>query len=230
MAFKIGDKVRISYNWRANANDDMIEDQEARDSFAGQTITIESIVPGLNGYVYFDNSCADSHGHIYGWFEDQLILVEEKEKMKPLIEDCKYFDGAGKCLGTKEMDPCSLGYCPSLPGVLKNQDVAIHGVEPDAPVVTNEQGGKQSDTPYAFHMIPISSIFAAANTLAYGAKKYGETFDNRNYTKISTEDHINHAVQHLYAFLAGDTQDDHLGHAIVRCMFAYDTAQRRGFA
>lgn len=102
----------------------------------------------------------------------------------------------------------------------------IFGVEPDAPVTTNENGGMQSDTPYAFHMLPTSALFAAADVCAYGAKKYGETFNDRNYTKISTVEHINHAIQHLYAYLAGDTSDDHLGHAIVRTMFAYDTAQQ----
>ena len=102
----------------------------------------------------------------------------------------------------------------------------ILGVEPDAPVVENENGGRQSDSPYGFHLIPASAIFDAAKVLKYGADKYGETFSNRNYTKICTVDHLNHALQHIYAFLAGDTQDDHLGHAIVRLMFAYDVHER----
>ena len=103
----------------------------------------------------------------------------------------------------------------------------IFGVEPDAPVVENENGGKQSDTPYGFHLVPTSAIFDAAKVLKYGADKYGETFEHRNYTKIDTVEHLNHAIQHIYAFLAGDTQDDHLGHAIVRLMFAYDVEHRK---
>lgn len=98
----------------------------------------------------------------------------------------------------------------------------IAGIEPDAPVTVNKNGGKQSDTPYGFHLVPASAIFDAAKVLKYGADKYGETFERRNYNKISTVDHLNHALQHIYAFLAGDTQDDHLGHALVRLMFAYD--------
>lgn len=73
-------------------------------------------------------------------------------------------------------------------------------------------------------------MFAAAEVAKYGAEKYGETFGNRNYTKISAEDHINHCIQHLYAYMAGDTSDDHLGHAIVRAMFAYDVAHKKDFA
>lgn len=102
----------------------------------------------------------------------------------------------------------------------------IAGVEPDAKMTTNENGGKQSDTPYGFHLLPISALFDAAKVAKYGADKYGETFNNRNYTKISTIDHLNHAIQHIYAWLAGDRQDDHLGHAIVRLMFAYDVNDR----
>ena len=102
----------------------------------------------------------------------------------------------------------------------------VPGLAPDVPVTTNSNGGKQSATPYGFHLLPVSSIFAAAEVAAYGANKYGEDFRNRNYTKISVEDHINHAIQHLYGYLAGDKSDDHLGHAIVRAMFAYDVAKR----
>lgn len=103
---------------------------------------------------------------------------------------------------------------------------AIAGVEPDAPVVENEKGGKQSDTPYGFHMLPPSALFDAAKVAKYGADKYGETRLNRNYVKIHSDEHLNHALQHIYAWFAGDRQDDHLGHAIVRLMFAYDCAER----
>lgn len=102
----------------------------------------------------------------------------------------------------------------------------IIGVEADAPVIINEIGGKQSDSPFGFYLLPASSLFDAARVAKYGADKYGETFEDRNYTKISTVEHLNHAIQHIYAFLAGDTQDDHLGHAIVRLMFAYDVNAR----
>lgn len=98
----------------------------------------------------------------------------------------------------------------------------ITGVQPDVPTVTNEQGGKQSATPYGFHLLPLNAMFAAAEVAHIGAEKYGEDFYHRNYNKIPVEDHINHAIQHLYAYLAGDTSDDHLGHAIVRAMFAYE--------
>lgn len=110
----------------------------------------------------------------------------------------------------------------------KKRPPIILGVEPETPVIQNESGGKQSDSPYAFHMIPLSGVFAAAQVAKYGAQKYGESFGERNYTKISPEEHANHAITHLFAYLAGDRQDDHLGHAIWRVMAAYDTEKRRG--
>lgn len=111
---------------------------------------------------------------------------------------------------------------------VKATEKVLLGVSPDEPIVTNANGGKQSDTPYGFHLLPIDSLFAAAKVAKYGADKYGETFNDRNYTKIPTEDHINHAIQHLYAHMAGDRQDEHLAHAIVRVLFAYDVAVKAG--
>ena len=107
-----------------------------------------------------------------------------------------------------------------------NNQTCIPGLAPDTPVEKNANGGKQSKTPYGFHLLPTSALFDAAAVALEGATKYGETRLNRNYTKIPSDDHLNHALQHIYAYLAGDEQDDHLGHAIVRLMFAYDCVQR----
>lgn len=116
-------------------------------------------------------------------------------------------------------------WIPGAP-VEKKVEHILLGVEPDAPVYENDMGGKQSESPYAFQLLPMSALFDAAKVAAYGAKKYGETFGDRNYLKITCEEHLNHAAQHLFAFLAGDKSDDHLGHAIVRLMFAYDCNEK----
>lgn len=100
------------------------------------------------------------------------------------------------------------------------------GVQPDVPIVENEKGGRQSDSPHAFHLLPIHALFAAAEVAKQGAIKYGETIHNRNYTKIPVEEHINHAIAHLFAMLAGDESDWHLAHAIVRTLFAYECAMQ----
>lgn len=103
----------------------------------------------------------------------------------------------------------------------------VLGVQPDAPTEVNVNGGKQSATPYAFHFLPPHAMFAAAEVAKNGAEKYGETLLNRNYKKIPPEEHINHAIQHMLAYIAGDESDDHLSHAILRTMFAYEVDHER---
>lgn len=102
----------------------------------------------------------------------------------------------------------------------------ISGVGPETPVIVNENGGKQSSSPYAFELLPPYALFEAARVARHGADKYGESFGDRNYIKIDSKSHLNHALQHIYAYLGGDTSDDHLSHALVRMMFAVDMDNR----
>lgn len=92
----------------------------------------------------------------------------------------------------------------------------IRGIGPDTPKVINEQGGSQSLLPYRFDLIDPQAIFALAEVLYQGAERHGED----NWRKIPINDHLNHALAHIYAYMAGDEQDDHLGHAFCRMMFA----------
>ena len=101
---------------------------------------------------------------------------------------------------------CGLAYKKAL----------IRGVGKDAPMVVNEHGGKQSKVEYAFDQLDPLAMFQLAGIIQKGAEKYGRG----NWKKITTEEHLNHALQHIFAHLAGDKQDDHLGHAFCRLMFA----------
>jgi hypothetical protein len=92
----------------------------------------------------------------------------------------------------------------------------IPGVGPDAPVITNEHGGKQASSPYRFDLMDPVAQFALAEVLATGAEKYGID----NWRRIDAQSHVNHLLQHVYAWLAGDTTDDHLSHAYARAMMA----------
>jgi hypothetical protein len=92
----------------------------------------------------------------------------------------------------------------------------IAGVGPDTPLETNSRGGKQSASPYRFDLMDPVAQFALAEVLAQGAEKYGVD----NWRKIDARSHVNHLLQHVYAWLAGDTTDDHLEHAYARAMMA----------
>lgn len=104
----------------------------------------------------------------------------------------------------------------------KTTDRAISGVGPDAPVVTNGAGAKQSAVPYRFDLLGRSAIFVIARVLAEGAEKYGDT----NWLGIPTADHLNHALGHIFAHLAGDRSDDHLGHAFTRLFMAVEMEEQ----
>lgn len=92
----------------------------------------------------------------------------------------------------------------------------------DTPTIINEKGAKQSDTPYRFDLIPHLALFKEAEILGKGAKKYGDW----NWIGIPINEQINHAIQHIYAYLAGDTSDDHLGNASCRVHFALELQER----
>lgn len=95
----------------------------------------------------------------------------------------------------------------------------VEGVGTDAPTVVNDRGGKQSAVPFRCDLLPPLGALEVAKVLKVGADKYG---DDANWHKVTTREHLNHALSHLFAFLAGDGQDDHLGHAACRLLMALD--------
>ena len=84
------------------------------------------------------------------------------------------------------------------------------------PVVTNEHGGKQSDSPYCWTDLDPTAMLEIAKRSGGGRKKYGEG----NWLKIDWKEHLNHALTHIYAWLAGDTQDNHPSAAAWRVIAA----------
>lgn len=93
----------------------------------------------------------------------------------------------------------------------------IDGVGKDAPILVNEQGGKQSKVNYAFDAVDPLAMFAMCKVLKEGRETHG---NDENWRKIPIKEHLNHLLIHVYAYLAGDQQDEHLSHAMCRAMFA----------
>lgn len=89
-------------------------------------------------------------------------------------------------------------------------------MSPDAEVVYNDQGAGQSSLPTRFDLFDAKAMFATAIVLHEGAEKYAPG----NWRGISTRDHLNHLLAHIYAYLDGDRSDAHLEHAVCRAMFA----------
>lgn len=93
--------------------------------------------------------------------------------------------------------------------------------------VLNEHGGAQSHIAVRFDLIPPDSIRALAGVFAFGVQVKG--YKPNNWRWVTREDHINHAIEHLYAYLHGDTKDEdcrgegavmHLSHALCRVAMA----------
>jgi len=99
--------------------------------------------------------------------------------------------------------------------------IELKGLSPDAEIVTNEHGGKQSKAEYAFHLCDYDALFKLAEVLQYGASRYARD----NWRKIPAEEHFNHMTIHALAYLKGNRQDDHLGHMFCRAMMFYATAR-----
>lgn len=66
--------------------------------------------------------------------------------------------------------------------------------------------------------MPPRAVLAVAEVLKHGADKYGVD----NWRGIPVADHINHAMIHVLAWLAGDRQDDHLSHFACRALMALE--------
>jgi Domain of unknown function (DUF5664) len=84
------------------------------------------------------------------------------------------------------------------------------------PIIENASGGKQSATTTAYHLIPPLPVKLVAETLAYGAARYGAN----NWQLIPESDHLNHAIGHIFEYLSGNEDEQHLAHALCRLMFA----------
>jgi len=78
---------------------------------------------------------------------------------------------------------------------------------------------------YRFDLLPQGALFAAAGVMHEGAEKgYAEG----GWRELSTQSHLNHAMGHIVGHLNGDRQEDHLSHAIVRLMMAWETRLETG--
>lgn len=84
------------------------------------------------------------------------------------------------------------------------------------PITESESGYKTSETPYRFDISPFRAMLHCANITYEGAKTHGDD----NWRKGSVEAHVDKAIIHAFAWLAGDRSEDHLGHLAWRGLAA----------
>lgn len=101
----------------------------------------------------------------------------------------------------------------------------LAGVGADAPIETKPNGARQSAKRWRFDLLDAPAMFVLGRILDYGARKYTPN----NWRGLSVEDHLNSAFMHGFAYLAGDRQDDHLGHFFCRAHMALAVALANGY-
>jgi len=99
-------------------------------------------------------------------------------------------------------------------------------------IIINEFGAEQTEINFSFDLIPKEILEMLANIFKYGADKYKP----HGWINITINDHINHAIEHIYNFLDDEKNSDNisnkepeLAHAFCRIGFAcYLDAIKKG--
>jgi hypothetical protein len=91
----------------------------------------------------------------------------------------------------------------------------------DSDIYTNARGGKQSKLGSDLTLIPPLALLRCGEVVKKGAEAYGKN----NWRRITRNEHLAHALEHIYNLLAGieDPLEDELAHATVRLLMSMET-------
>lgn len=171
---------------------------------------------------YMENKCRHEIQKAWKEFESGLsIMLDEirfnSQQSEKLKEIQKMEDEGRLKKGTAEFLK-EYNAQEKPPQDIPGEPTSGSGLSKHETIAENEKGGRQSHRPFRSDLIPPRAMLSIAHVRYEASERY----DEYNYKLIPAKEHVGRALTHIFAWLAGNNENDHLAHALTRLAFAVE--------